>query len=262
MGESEIGGIKIIINSKLKSSDLLEVSNFEGVEEELDFDININKFVESKFGICPNCGRYVKFSSLRGGYRWNFLPIHSGYCYNCSCNTPCPKCGHKTLNQFTKCCRTCDKKSKINTSIKPSIDIVVVYKNSSTLERDKLHYKGFKKCNICENIKPLSEFYKGGACKCKDCKVKENYNIKLDVLVHYNSGGEILKCNCCGESNVNFLTLDHINDDGCKKKLTYKYLKSHNYPNDPPLQVLCFNCNCGKAVNGGICPHKQLSEFQ
>jgi hypothetical protein len=24
--------------------------------------------------------------------------------------------------------------------------------------------------------------------------------------------------------------------------------------------VLCFNCNCGRYHNGGICPHKQITE--
>jgi hypothetical protein len=32
-----------------------------------------------------------------------------------------------------------------------------------------------------------------------------------------------------------------------------------NYP--PEYQVLCFNCNCGRALNGGRCPHEdQISK--
>jgi hypothetical protein len=28
------------------------------------------------------------------------------------------------------------------------------------------------------------------------------------------------------------------------------------FPNDV-LRLLCFNCNCGRAKNGGICPHEE-----
>lgn len=34
----------------------------------------------------------------------------------------------------------------------------------------------------------------------------------------------------------------------------FAYLKRAGYP--PGYQVLCFNCNCGRAKRGGVCPHK------
>ena len=34
----------------------------------------------------------------------------------------------------------------------------------------------------------------------------------------------------------------------------YKWLCSKGYP--PGYQVLCYNCNCGRYRNGGVCPHK------
>lgn len=79
------------------------------------------------------------------------------------------------------------------------------------------------------------------------------------VLQHY--GG---KCVCCCEADLRFLTLDHVNDDGSshRKDITVVYggyaiiswAIKNNFP--PTLQVLCFNCNCGKQINGGVCPHK------
>lgn len=103
---------------------------------------------------------------------------------------------------------------------------------------------------------------------CKKCK-KDNYKerpslqrkrkkkIKDEV---YNAYGGYV-CACCGETESLFLTIDHINNDGSKqrKKLKstaslYYWLKRNNFPID--YQVLCFNCNCGKARNKGICPHK------
>jgi hypothetical protein len=87
------------------------------------------------------------------------------------------------------------------------------------------------------------------------------YNrIKDEVYEHY--GG--YKCNCCGESNPKFLSLDHINNDGGKhRKLfgitggmhLYRWIQKNNFPEG--FQVLCYNCNLGKARNQGICPHTQ-----
>lgn len=68
--------------------------------------------------------------------------------------------------------------------------------------------------------------------------------IKKKVLDKY---GE--KCNCCGESNFMFLTIDHINNDGNIDRFNssvssigfYSKLLRENIRED--LQVLCFNCN-------------------
>lgn len=87
------------------------------------------------------------------------------------------------------------------------------------------------------------------------------YYLKNEVLTHY--GGDPPKCNCCGESNKMFLTLDHINGGG-KQEVWGKhagnhrsFLKSIVVRNFPPLyQILCHNCNSGRARNKGVCPHK------
>lgn len=62
-----------------------------------------------------------------------------------------------------------------------------------------------------------------------------------------------------------FLTIDHVNNDGNVQRksdktggtnfyrLTAHKILDGNAPND--LQILCRNCNWGKHVNGGICPH-------
>jgi len=83
------------------------------------------------------------------------------------------------------------------------------------------------------------------------------------AIKHY--GG---KCECCGEDDILFLTLDHVNNDGADwrrkmgKKFAgwgfYKWLVDNNFPEDQKLRVLCFNCNCGRERNGGVCPHKQI----
>lgn len=69
------------------------------------------------------------------------------------------------------------------------------------------------------------------------------------------------KCACCGESIREFLAFDHVKNDGNKFREkhrsglpTLRWIIKNNFPNS--MQILCFNCNWGKHINGGICPHK------
>ena len=85
---------------------------------------------------------------------------------------------------------------------------------------------------------------------------------KQKVLDAY--GGPV--CACCGERHFSMLTIDHINNDGAKHRLEigngkknvgsrlYQWLITNKFPKG--LQVLCFNCNSSKYLNGGICEHK------
>jgi hypothetical protein len=58
----------------------------------------------------------------------------------------------------------------------------------------------------------------------------------------------------CGEKDMVVLTLDHVNDDGAEQRREsntrgynfYFMLRRNGFPNDPPLQVLCMNCNIRK----------------
>lgn len=98
-------------------------------------------------------------------------------------------------------------------------------------------------------------------------KVKENSK-KRDkrywdaILMAYGA-----RCNCCGEENIIFLTLDHVNNDGASHRKmvqwksrgtrgTWLWVINNNFP--PNFQILCYNCNMGKYRNGGICPHKEI----
>jgi hypothetical protein len=93
----------------------------------------------------------------------------------------------------------------------------------------------------------------------------EEYRAKVrtEAFAHYGT-----TCYCCGEQNTLFLTLGHINNDGAEHRRIlkktglktvgghslYLWLKRNAYP-PLPLQVECFNCNCAKQRNGGVCPH-------
>jgi hypothetical protein len=127
-------------------------------------------------------------------------------------------------------------------------------------------YKTKVKNNICVKCGELKQVNKILCGKCSE--ERNNYNkkrlrnIKIVIFKAYGN-----KCNCCGESNPKFLTIDHVNNDGGKfrksnlsfLKVNYNYYNwiiKNNFPSD--LQLLCFNCNQGKAFNNGVCPHKEL----
>lgn len=83
---------------------------------------------------------------------------------------------------------------------------------------------------------------------------KYRKNVKRKVINAY--GG---KCSCCGETELLFLAIDHKyghrNKDK-KYKAGYHFLKTLlNKPNRHDLQVLCHNCNQGRHLNEGVCPH-------
>ena len=87
---------------------------------------------------------------------------------------------------------------------------------------------------------------------------RRDYLTQLKAEAYAAYGG--YKCACCGETEPRFLSLDHVNNDGNKHRkaigggsLIYRWLKVNGYPDT--FQVLCMNCNFGKRMNNGVCPH-------
>lgn len=82
--------------------------------------------------------------------------------------------------------------------------------------------------------------------------------IRDDILRAY--GGDRPQCVCCGEGTYYFLAIDHIDGGGHKQRKElgsggfYTWIRKNNYP--PGLRILCHNCNYGRQLNGGICPHE------
>jgi len=90
-----------------------------------------------------------------------------------------------------------------------------------------------------------------------------NKQLRKQVLIHY--GGSPLKCACCDEDHVEFLSIDHIAGGGAKHRKIigssriYRWLKRNGYPEG--FQVLCYNCNHVKRnYNKPFCPvhHPEL----
>lgn len=86
---------------------------------------------------------------------------------------------------------------------------------------------------------------------------KRRQDIKLEAFNAY--GGP--SCRCCGEERMEFLSLDHINNDGAahrreigRGKPLAVWCRANGYP--AGFQVLCFNCNFAKG-HFEECPHER-----
>lgn len=93
--------------------------------------------------------------------------------------------------------------------------------------------------------------YKVRKSICSSCRIKVKYNYQIDLKVKayqaYNNS-----CAMCGCNQLQYLTIDHINDDGNlhrkEVKNIYSWLRSNGYPKNN-FQLLCFNCNYTKYFN-------------
>lgn len=111
------------------------------------------------------------------------------------------------------------------------------------------------KCKKAVNKAARDSWVRRNPEKVAEWRRESIRKIKQEVLAHY--GG---RCACCGEDNLLFLTIDHIDGNGTAHRKSvgrygstfYSWLRTHGLPLG--FQVLCFNCNCGRQLNGGICP--------
>ena len=125
-----------------------------------------------------------------------------------------------------------------------------------------------KQCTKCK-VFLSKDFFRKERNSCSICdknrKKESNRKLKLEVISHYSKG--TLSCVCCGENIIEFLTIDHINNDGAKSRKEdpsqskiYSWIKRNNYPENM-FRVLCFNCNCSHGFHG-YCPHTCGSKFK
>jgi len=136
----------------------------------------------------------------------------------------------------------------------------------------------FKRCSTCNLFKiSLLDFNahksaadgRQGACKtcfhkdrtaAKDrhCELAQYRKRLLVAEVTEAMGG---RCECCGETAPEFLTIDHIHCGGTAERRTpglkgdiYGRVRREGYPRNK-YRLLCYNCNCAR--RNGICPHQQ-----
>lgn len=128
-----------------------------------------------------------------------------------------------------------------------------------------------RRCEAC-CIKQR-QWYKNSEYRDKNRVLdKQRRKERRKRIIDYYGG----KCVCCGESESFFLSIDHINNDGANHRAHItkqrgrgkgagsttmdKWIEKNSYPDI--LQLLCHNCNMGKHLNNGICPHKSIGSQQ
>jgi len=131
------------------------------------------------------------------------------------------------------------------------------------------HYKKLGLCPACGSRRPEE-----GKVKCRVCldrnlawwrlnktriskaQSENRRKLKEEVFEIYGKA-----CACCGESRIEFLTIDHVKGDGAAHRRSlgnvrtiYLWLKKHGFPKKG-FRPLCMNCNFSRGVYG-YCPHE------
>jgi len=138
--------------------------------------------------------------------------------------------------------------------------------------------ENYRSCNECRasRLETLRKRNDSGICfYCENSKVKNskycaehelyynNYLLTLKYKIYSAYGA---KCACCGEDEIAFLCVDHVNDDGyvdrsngIRGNRLYVKIIKENFPEK--YQILCHNCNHAKSFNPGGCPHKIFTSY-
>ena len=109
-------------------------------------------------------------------------------------------------------------------------------------------------CRRCSNSYAMSLYNKDRE-KGRARQRLGNQRLRDEILTAY--GG---CCACCGEATPEFLTIDHIHNNGAEHrrlvpaaKNLYQLLRREGFPKED-YQLLCMNCNFAKGKYG-VCPH-------
>lgn len=211
----------------------------------------------------------------------------------------CPRCKHeKEIEQFSrdgrvfKICNPCRDYSAAAYRKLYAEGRIKTYEDQREYRLslfDKELPEGQKRCRTCLHVKPSGDFeaQRGESNHCIDCRrhrtdwartnrakwskdklakvlsrAKElRDGRKRQVIQHY--GG---KCACCGISEIEFLTMDHIVRIGSKKRREngdwgnrfYLNIIRRGFPAD--YRCLCWNCNWSHGCYG-YCPHQKEREL-
>jgi len=133
--------------------------------------------------------------------------------------------------------------------------------------KDKLDKRSadWRRNNHKRFLTKLNDWRERNKQRIRDASNRYHRKLKMIVIIHY--GGDPPKCACCGETNIEFLSIDHVNGGGNahRRQLKtrngwafYLWLIKNNYPEG--YQVLCFNCNLSKGFYG-YCPHQTCKHY-
>ena len=187
-------------------------------------------------------------------------------------NKICKICGIELTNEnsylsyIKNCqyiCKKCEGKHQLEYRQQHNKEKIETNSRYYQRNKDKIKEKNkkYRQDHKYECKKRSIQYYQENKEKIK----KDAQNLKLKVFNYYCNNE--IKCNCCGEKHIEFLTIDHIDCGklihGKNKKPNnhnsgtpfYRWLVSNNFPDG--YQVLCYNCNCAKGFFGW-CPHDNI----
>ena len=94
--------------------------------------------------------------------------------------------------------------------------------------------KDYYERNKEKAIETAKRWKKKNPDKIKEISRKYLLGLRMTALENY--GGKDFKCKCCGQKKIEFLCIDHINNNGAehrksiKRAPIYSWLKQNNYP--------------------------------
>jgi len=196
--------------------------------------------------ICKQCSRQVEPGKKRCAHHLNLRIEQAKRRRDRLHKIRICSCGNEVRNNETRC-----------------DNCAILYATKLKSKRNNIISVGI--CPECRNKNDTDNY------RCFKCAAKRKIvakRLKLEVLNAY--GGPKCSCNKCPEKSgdINFLTIDHINDDGNEHRKVlgsggstlYRWLRKNGFPSG--YRVLCFNCNSARHINGGVCPHEKLCTTQ
>lgn len=217
---------------------------------------------------CRNCGTCMACK----GY---IAPAGMKYCSICVQAKPLEAFSRRYvgLENFYSYCKQCRKERSRKTDVE-------AYYCAECGRQSTRVIGGPDLCRQCrpkmpnKNCRYCGEPFASGQYNRSYCSTECRYQVRREVLrqedrarreriiEHY--GGANPACQCCGETEPKFLNLDHINGGGYKQKKELgnsgfiRWIEKANYPLG--FRLLCWNCNQGRQLNGGECPHNDPKE--
>jgi len=161
----------------------------------------------------------------------------------------------------TTICSICKINPKINTSYcsECSKEYFRTYRKNNLEKRksDPARYKNNPKYKLKRQEYEKKYREKNGE-NLKKYGNEYNRSQRKKVLIHYGS-----QCACCGENQIEFLAIDHINGGGRQHRNSittsiYRWIINNKFPSG--FQVLCHNCNSAKSYYG-VCPHMTMKQI-
>jgi len=159
---------------------------------------------------------------------------------------------------YSNICIECEKKRQQNPKYKETTRLYNLEHKEENSERYKEYYLNNKEVINERN----REWYLENQEEILE-KERERRSIRRHIIIsHYSKG--TMKCMCpdCNEDHYDFLTIDHVNNDGAKHREEigvggsnlYGWLIVNDFPEG--FQVLCMNCNFSKGKHGYCSKHQ------